>query len=149
MQQFFKSVEDAFSQRYNEFCDRKVTFIKELDARSIEPRKLAKASKKLISILQKGCNVAKPTDQILLSQAVCRMYELDRWYAVVSVDYTHMVNQRIAIDKFTLLTVSDPLYLVFHLDKKLDSFLKPKEEADKQGIQYTLFADASKPSYVV
>jgi hypothetical protein len=149
LKQFFGSAEDLFNQKYNEFCDRKISFIAELNAHPLDERKLTPPSKRLETTLQKNCNVSKPTDVKLLSQAISRMYDLDRWYAVVSIDYTHMVNQRQAIDNSTLLTVSDPLYLVFHLDRKLDRALKPKEEADRLKIPYALFVEKPKPSYVV
>jgi hypothetical protein len=149
MKEFFESAENIFKGKYDEFCDRKVSFVRELAAQPVDASKSVRASKRLTDILQKNCNVAKPSDQILLSQAICRMYSLDRWYAVVSTDYSHMINHRLAIDGSTLLTVSDPLYLIFHLDEKIDKALKPRQEAGRLKIPWSSFMERQQQDYVV
>lgn len=146
--QFFNEIEDGFGKKVEEFCQSKMDFIKELGASSVKENELPPKSEKLRELFQKKCAISRPLDVELLCQATGRMYSADQWYAVVSIDYTHMVNNRLMIDQCTLLTVTDPLYFIFHLDRKVNTSLNPSDLAKKRGIPYRSFIDAATPSYI-
>jgi hypothetical protein len=147
LEDFFTLLEKEFEQKFIDFCNIKASFLKELNAQFI--KEVIPESEKLRDLLLKKCRITRPPDIILLCQAITRMYSEDKWYALVSTDYTHLVDKRLEIDQFTLLTVSDPLYLIFHLDEKINIGLKPREAAVRLKIPYLSFMQKHYTSYVV
>jgi len=149
LEDFFTLLEKEFEQKFIDFCNIKASFLKELNAQLIKDKEVIQESEKLRDLLLKKCRITRPPDVKLLCQAITRMYSEDKWYALVSTDYTHLVDKRLEIDQFTLLTVSDPLYLIFHLDEKINIGLKPREVAAQLKIPYLSFMQKHDTSYIV
>jgi len=138
LEDFFNRLEDKFEEKYEEFNNSVNSLFEAIKAEKICKDKIPEPSEKLRKILRKKCEVNELPDVDLLCEAISRMYSTNKWYAIVSTDYG-IVNNREAIDKFTLLTVSDPLYVFFHIDQKVDLALNPIEGAKRQGIPYQMF----------
>lgn len=149
LEEFFKKLEDEFQQKYSEFNDNLNLFYATVNAMKLKKDEIPKSTKKLREILSKKCNIHRPPDLDLISEAVCRMYSINKWYALVSTDYEDIVNNREFVDKFTLLTISDPLYVFFHLDEKIDIALNPRDGARRREVPYQAFIETYVPPGVV
>ena len=90
-------------------------------------------------LLISKCGVKNSSDVEVLCQAVSRMYTLNKWVAVVTIDFNDMVRRKELLDKFIQLVIADPLYCFFSLDRKIDLALKPIDFAQKNGIAYKTF----------
>lgn len=68
-----------------------------------------------------------------------RMYQINKWCSVVTTDYSDIIKNRVGVDKHTLLICCDPLYFLYHLDKKIDLALNPKDGGAIRKIPYSTF----------
>ncbi|MEM0095676.1 MAG: hypothetical protein QW660_03470 [Candidatus Bathyarchaeia archaeon] len=149
LEEFFKELEDEFQRKYSEFNDSLNSLYITINAQKLKKDEIPKATEKLREILAKKCNIHRSPDLELISEAVCRMYSINKWYALASTDYADLVNNKEAVDNFTLLTISDPLYVLFHLDEKIDIALNPIGGAMRKGVPYQAFIETHIPSGVV
>jgi len=149
IEDFFNVLEDKFQKKYEEFNDSINYLFESINARKIKKDEIPKSTEKLRKILRKKCNVNKPPDLELLGEAISRMYSEKKWYGLISTDYTGIVNNKEVIDRFTLLTVADPLYIFFHLDHKVNLALDPVKVAIKRKIPYQTFTETFIPPGVV
>jgi hypothetical protein len=77
------------------------------------------------------------------------MFQENCWGAVVTVDYSDIYHKRDEIYKETLLTVCDPLYLLEHLDNRVQSNIQPQTEAKAVRLPYTEFvAFPTRPAHI-
>lgn len=134
LREFMDKLEKSLEETYIAFCDLQSSFMQVTNAVLLTEGDLEETAKGLEQILQ-GCNVHNKQDVEMLRQAIGRMYRLNKWCSIVTTDYSDMVNNRELIDKTTMLRVSDPLYFVYHLDRKLDFSLNPKTGAPKLGVK--------------
>jgi len=149
MEQFFENLKDSLGERYREFCLKQSTLMEEIGASTIDQPHMLQTTKTLANKFSKRCKIRNSNDVNLLCQAVGRMYETDKWCVVVTTDYGDMVKNDSQIRHLTLLTVCDPLYVVYRLDSKLDLALKPKSAATKFKIRFAEFFKPTKPAGVV
>jgi hypothetical protein len=134
LRDFMNKLEKNLKETYIAFCDLQSSFMEVTNALVLVEGDLGETAKGLEELL-KGCNVYNEQDVELLRQAIGRMYKLNKWCSVVTTDYSDMVNNRELIDQITMLRVSDPLYFVYHLDRKLDFSLNPRMGALKFGVK--------------
>lgn len=149
MLSFLDNLEESFSDNFQKFCDKQSEFMTLLNAQVLRENDLLPTTKKLRAVLSRICGVLNKDDVVLLCQSVSRMYQKNRWCAVVTVDYTDILHNRLSIDKHTLLITSDPLYFLYHLDKKISSDLYPKDAAKKAQVPFASFINLGKPEGVV
>lgn len=134
---FFDRLESKFKEKYIEFCDKQSLFMKALNAKPLKEGDIAQTSSQLEELLSK-C-VHNPKDVGLLCEAFGRMYKTAKWCAVVTIDYSDIVKNNATIEELTLLSISDPLYFAYHLDRKIDLALNPKDAAMKLKLNYKEF----------
>jgi len=135
---FLKRLEDGYKNKYIEFCDKQSVFMDRMNAKLLKEADLFETTSSFYNIILK-CGVKNKSDVKVLCQAIGRMYKINKWCAVVTTDYTDIVKNSYLIEKFTLLRISDPLYCIYHLDRRIDLSLKPTDEAAKNGINYKDF----------
>ena len=135
---FLDKLENNFKEKYIEFCDKQSLFMERLNANSLKQEDLPQTANSLQEILCK-CGVRNESDVEVLCQAIGRMYGTNKWCALVTIDYGDLIRNKVIIEKLTQLIVSDPLYFVYHLDKKIDFALHPKDGASRMNIDYVSF----------
>jgi hypothetical protein len=134
LKEFFDKMENDFKNKYTEFCDKQSLFMNELNAVTLKKEDLPETADDLEKILLQSCNVHNKDDRELLCQAIGRMYKVNKWSAVVTTDYSDIVRNRMAIDFKTQLVVSDPLYFIYRLEKKIKCTLHPQDGAVKMKL---------------
>jgi len=139
LEDFFKTVEIELYRKYKDFADRQSIFMREINAFPIAQENLLPTTAYLEKILKEKCGVKDPEDLSQLEEAISMMYKDNRWYGFVSMDYTHIINKRYDIEKYTQLVVSDPLYVLYHLDQVVNESLHPRESALKKNIPFDQF----------
>lgn len=149
MLSFLNNLKESFSDNFRKFCDKQSEFMGLLNAQILHENDLLPTTPKLQDVLSRTCGVRNEDDVVLLCQSVGRMYQKNKWCAVVTVDYIDMVKNRLAIDKHTLLITSDPLYFLYHLDKKIAFNLYPKDAAKKAQVPYASFITPPRPEGIV
>jgi hypothetical protein len=141
-----KKSRDECSKLYTEYNDRFSRFVKRVNGRVLKPQEVYEPLQKLHDALATVNNL---NDKVLLAQAACRMYQENRWGAVVTVDYSDIYHNRDEIYKNILLTISDPLYLLQHLDSRVKSNFYPRDEAKSTGVPYTEFVKfPARPAHI-
>jgi len=138
---FLNKLEENFKEKYIEFCDKQSLFMGKLNADLLKNTDILETKKSLAEMLLK-CGVRNYNDVEVLSQAIGRMYKIRKWCTVVTTDYTDIIQNRIVIDRLTQLIVSDPLYFLYHLDKKIDCALNPEDGAKRMKVAYMSFFKA-------
>jgi hypothetical protein len=134
---FFDGLEYEFSEKYIEFGDRQAEFLTKMNAQKIQKTDILETVNNFDLFRQ--CGVYNSSDVVVLNEALGRMYKSNKWGAVVTTDFNDMIKNRALIDKMTQLIVSDPLYCLFKLDKKIDLALKPSDGANKLRITVSSF----------
>lgn len=137
--ELFKKLEDEITALYSSLTDRYDNLKLKLSARPLKSDELLEADARLTQCLSIDCRVMDPDDIDLLREAVCRMFKINCWSAVVSTDYKHMIQNRKLISKYTMLDVCDPLYLLSHLEERIGCGSSPADEAKKKGVTYEKF----------
>ena len=146
---FFEMLENKFGEKFVEFCDKQSVLMKNINATYIKKTDLLSTTDKLQDVFTKKCGVRNRKDVTLLCQSLSRMYQKNKWCSVVTTDYGDLIKNRFAIDRHTLLIISDPVYFLYHLDKKLDIALNSRDGATKTNIKYTTFINFPKPVGVI
>lgn len=134
---FLSTIEENLKNKYIEFCDKQSLFMQKLNVNSLKAKDLLQTAKGLEDMLRK-CGVRNRNDVRVLCQAIGRMYKMNKWCSIVTTDYGDLIKNRTLIDKLSQMIVSDPLYFVYHLDKKIDCALHPKDGAKRMKIRYDL-----------
>jgi len=135
---FLRNLEEKIKEKYIEFCDTQSLFMERLKAILLKKEDLLETSKGLEEMLLKS-GVHNYSDIEVLCQAIGRMYKTKRWCAVVTTDYSDIIKRRMIIDRLTQLIVSDPLYFLYHLDRKIDCALNPEVGAERLKVSYRSF----------
>ena len=133
MFELLKKIDKQCVQIYVEYGDRFSSFLKILNAKVLVHKELWRPRQKLADVLS---IVRNPNDVELLSQAVCRMFQVNLWGAIVTADYSDIFHKRDPIYTQTLLTVCDPLYLLNHLDGQIQVNIHPQDEARKIDLRF-------------
>jgi len=149
LKDFFKSAEDQLGRKYTEFSDRQSLLVQKLNAKIIRKDEILPVTNELNNVLKIKCKIRNPNDVEQISETISRMYALNRWYGFVSTDYQHIIRNKEAIEKYVGLIVSDPLYILYHLDRKVNESINPQEDALKKGIPFKEFVKfPSRPGVV-
>lgn len=148
MNSFFDMLENEFKEKYIEFCDKQSLFMKELNSNQINIEDLQETTYDLRDMII-NCGVRNPKDVVVLCQAISRMYSTNKWSAVVTIDYGDMVRNQSLVEQCTQLIISDPLYFMYHFDKKINIALNPKEGAVRMKIPFSSFIKSFRPVGVV
>jgi hypothetical protein len=137
LKQFFDGLEYEFGEKYIEFGDREAEFLTKMNAKKLQSNDILEVEPTFN--LFRLCGVSNPNDIIVLNEALGRMYKSNKWGAIVSTDINDMVKNKVPIERKTQLIVTDPLYCLFKLDKKIDFAMKPTEAASKCKLDYRAF----------
>jgi hypothetical protein len=139
MDDFFKEIKNDFGEDIKAISSKQALLLKEIGATTVDEKKIPETTDYLHLIFSKKCRIKNSCDIELLSQAVSRMYSLDRWGVLLTTDYGDIVSKNDPIWKLTLLTICDPLYFLYKLDNKMDLKLTPKSFAAKYSVLFGKF----------
>jgi len=146
---FFDDLENKFAKIFNDFCRKQSFLTKEINAKVLKKKDILPSTEKLRETFSKKCGIRNQKDVDILCQSVSRMYQSNKWYSVVTIDYGDIIKNRVAVDKYALLICCDPLYFLYHLDKKIDLALNPKSGGAKRKIPYSTFITFPKTTGVI
>lgn len=141
MKNVFKEIQDDCEEAYTDYHDKYTKFRETFRCPTpLKNDEIYKPLRKLWDELRR-CVPNNLNDVVVLVQATCRMFQLNCWGALVTADYTDIYHNRDSIFNATLLTVSDPLYVLHHLDNRIASNFKLHEGAKAKGLIYHQLVD--------
>ena len=149
LEDFFRKAEDQLSKKFEDFSYRQSIFASKINANILRETDILPVTRTLETILENKCGIRDAEDRSQLGETISRMYQTNRWYGFVSTDYTHIINHRREIEKYTQLIVDDPLYILYHLDKAVNTCMHPRESATKRKIPYGEFVRFSSQPGIV
>lgn len=137
---FLFAIENNLKNKYIEFCDKQSLYMQKLNIKLLRTIDILQTAKGLEETLRK-CGVRNRNDVRVLCQAIGRMYKINKWCLVTTTDYGDLIRNKALIEKLSQLVVSDPLYFLYHLDKKIDCALHPKDGVKRMKIRYDLLIE--------
>jgi len=142
IQDFFREVEKETGNTYVTMSNRLALLTSGLKVGWPSAKDLLPVTSELHKVLA-SCHLPDP-DLKMVCQAVSRMAKENKWGALVSLDYVHMLRNAAKIEQETMLSVTEPLYVLLSLERKLS-----KERFPRKLMDFSKFVQFPSPAGVV